>query len=70
MINSSISTPCCVNHGTGNHSPLHWLDVAIQLTYIKSIDMVNKNTQVQKKRGQVGSTSWLLFIHSTKKCDI
>ena len=30
----------------------------IQLTYIKSIDMLNKNTPgVKKKRGQVGSTS-------------
>ena len=42
----------------------------IQLTYIKSIDMLNKKTPGVKKRGQVRSTSQLLFIHSTKKCDI
>ena len=45
---SSISTPCCVYHWTGNHSTVH-LDVAIQLTYIKSIDMLNKNTPGLKK---------------------
>ena len=28
-----------------------------QLAYIKSIDMLNKNTQGAKKGGQVGSTS-------------
>ena len=29
----------------------------IQLTYIKGIDMLNKNTPGVKKRGQVGNTS-------------
>ena len=47
---SSISTPCFVNHCTvgGNHSTVHW-DVAIQLAYIKSIDMLSKNTPGLKK---------------------
>ena len=68
----SISTPCCVNHWTvaGNHSTVHW-DVAMELTYIKSTDMLNKNTLgAKRKRDQVGSTSYFLFIHLNKMCDI
>ena len=33
----------CVNHWTGNHSG-NSPQGCIQLTYIKSIDMLNKNT--------------------------
>ena len=35
-------------HWTGNHSTVHW-DVVMQLTYIKNIDMLNKNTPGAKK---------------------
>ena len=38
----------CVNHWTGNHSG-NSPQGCIQLTYIKSIDMLNKNTPGVKK---------------------
>ena len=40
-------SPCC-DRESGNHSSVHW-DVRIQLTYIKSIDMLNRNTPGVKK---------------------
>ena len=41
----------CVNHWTGNHSGNSPLG-CIQLTYIKSIDMLNKNLGVKQSEAK------------------